>query len=295
MPRTLLATDRLEAFEALASAGSFTKAARAVGITQSALSQRIAKLESDLEVTLFVRGHRSVALSAEGETLLRYCRAREGLEREMLAGLTTPRHDEGLRGVVRIAGFSSVTRSVLVPALSSLVRAGPELIVHVASRELRELPDMLRSGEADFVVLDRELGVAGSEALHIGEETNVLVESARHTTRARTFLDHDPDDTTTERFMRLNRRRYQPEWRSFLDDVYGILDAASAGWGRAVVSRHMLAAFPDLRIVSGYRALVTDVVLHWRRQPYYPRAHREVVGVLGKECARILGGPPPRR
>jgi DNA-binding transcriptional LysR family regulator len=294
----VLATDRLEAFEALASAKSFTEAGRAIGVTQSALSQRVAKLEADLEVTLFVRSRRGVTLSAEGEMLLRYCRAREGLEREMLAGLKLApeaRGEASLQGVLRIAGFSSVVRSVLLPALGPLVRSAPELVVHVASRELRELPELLRSGEADFVVLDRELGQSGIETAHLGEEINVLVESKRHAVRPRCFLDHDPDDATTERFMRLNRRSYEPQWRSFLDDIYGILDAAVEGWGRAVISRHMLASMPELSIVRGVRPLVTPVVLHFRRQPYYTRLHRQVVATLVESCPAILATAPGKR
>lgn len=280
--------DRLEAFEALAAAGSFTRAARAIGVTQSALSQRIAKLESDLELTLFVRSKSGVELSAEGETLLRYCRAREGMETEMLASLS----GAAAKGtaVLRIASFSSVTRSVLLPALSPLVHAAPSLIVHLASRELGELPELLRSGEVDYIVVDRELGLSGLETAVLGEELNVLVESTSAPVRARCFLDHDPDDTTTERYLRLNGRRFEPQWRSFLDDIYGILDAARAGWGQAVVSRHMLKDAPGLRVIRG-RPLRTKVVLHWRRQPYYTRLHHDAVAALRERCPKLLAEP----
>lgn len=288
MPLSPFTNDRLEAFEALAAARSFTRAARAIGVTQSALSQRIAKLESELALTLFVRSKSGVELSAEGETLLRYCRAREGMEKEMLAGLTGATKGPA---ALRIASFSSVTRSVLLPALTPLLAAAPDLIVHLASRELRELPELLRSGEVDYIVVDRELGLSGLEMAVLGEELNVLVESTTAPPRPRCFLDHDPDDTTTERYMRLNQRRFEPQWRSFLDDIYGILDAAAAGWGRAVVSRHMLRGIRGLRVLRG-KPLRTDVVLHWRRQPYYPRLHHEVVAALAERCPRLLAAAP---
>jgi DNA-binding transcriptional LysR family regulator len=292
MTLSAFTNDRLEAFEALAAAGSFTRAARAIGVTQSALSQRIAKLESDLQLTLFVRSKSGVELSAEGETLLRYCRAREGMEREMLAGLTGT-EDKGA-AALRIGSFSSVTRSVILPALSPLIRSAPSLIVHLASRELRELPELLRSGEVDYIVVDRELGLSGLETMPLGDELNVLVESTSVPARARCFLDHDPDDTTTERYMRLNERRFEPQWRSFLDDIYGILDAARAGWGQAVVSRHMLKDASGLRVIRG-KPLRTKVVLHWRRQPYYTRLHHDVVAALAERCPSLLADPPRRR
>jgi DNA-binding transcriptional LysR family regulator len=142
-------------------------------------------------------------------------------------------------------------------------------------------------------VVDRELGRSGLELVPLGEELNVLVESTVAPVRPRVFLDHDPDDTTTERYLRLNGRRFDPQWRSFLDDIYGILDAAAAGWGQAVVSRHMLRDFPGLRMLRG-RPLRTPVVLHWRRQPYYTRLHHEVVAALAARCPPILAEPPPR-
>jgi DNA-binding transcriptional LysR family regulator len=50
-----LQTAQLEAFEEVAKLRNFSKAAKALHITQSALSQRIINLESELEVALFIR------------------------------------------------------------------------------------------------------------------------------------------------------------------------------------------------------------------------------------------------
>lgn len=162
---TLLASDRLEAFAAVAAEGSFTRGAKRIGITQSAVSQRVRKLEEDLSVTLFIRRRDNARLTSEGETLLRYVRAREGLEAEMLGGLRPARaaHKSSHVGVLRVAGFSSVTRSIVVPALGSLVRENEGVVAHVFARELRELPQMLRTGEADLILTDRRIEEARRE------------------------------------------------------------------------------------------------------------------------------------
>ena len=57
----------LQAFEAAARHLSFTRAAEELGVTPTAISHRIRNLEGVLGVTLFRRGHRSVALTEEGE------------------------------------------------------------------------------------------------------------------------------------------------------------------------------------------------------------------------------------
>jgi len=58
--------DSLIAFEAAARLGNFTRAADALNVTQSAVSQQIKLLEARLGVALFDRGHRSVTLTAAG-------------------------------------------------------------------------------------------------------------------------------------------------------------------------------------------------------------------------------------
>jgi len=50
----------------------------------------------------------------------------------------------------------------------------------------------------------------------------MLIESVRHRVRNRCYLDHDPDDLTTELFFRTNGKSFSGEARTFLDDIYGI-------------------------------------------------------------------------
>ncbi|MEM9188948.1 MAG: LysR family transcriptional regulator [Myxococcota bacterium] len=285
----LLPSDRLEAFAAVAAEASFTKGALRIGITQSAISQRIAKLEEDVGVTLFLRSRDAARLTAEGEAVLRYARAREGLESELLARLGTddPGREE-LTGVLRIAGFSSVTRSVIMPALSPLVARSEDLTVHAFSRELGELPHLLRSGEADLVVIDRELADAGVTSIELGTERNVLVAPRNEIVRTRCYLDHDPDDATTERFFRLNGKTFAHEQRTYLDDIYGILDGVAQGWGRAVVSAHLIPQFPEIRRIKGYKPLLTGVFLVTRKSKYRSKLHERVIETLRANCRKFL-------
>lgn len=290
----MLASERLEAFAAVAAEGSFTRGAQRVGITQSAMSQRIRKLEEDLGVTLFVRQRDRARLTVEGEALLRYVRAREGLEEEMLRGLRPPdaRGAGPHTGVLRVAGFSSVTRSIVMPALSRLLRESPSVVAHAFSRELRELPSALRTGEADLVVTDREIVEAGVENVLLGNEQNVLVEArGAHADR---LLDHDPDDTITDRFARLNGLDLARTPRSYVDDIYGILDGLALGWGRAVVSAHLVPLVPGLRIVPGLKPLETPVYLHRRASRHRTALERAASEAIVLEAARVLRARPRR-
>ena len=65
----------VRAFEAAARLGSFTAAAAETGLTQSAISQRIANLEARLGAQLFVRQARQIGLTPEGEAWLPHVQA----------------------------------------------------------------------------------------------------------------------------------------------------------------------------------------------------------------------------
>ena len=61
--------DRVRIFHAVAKAGSFTKGAEILGISQSAISRQIGALEEDLGVALFHRHARGLILTEQGEIL----------------------------------------------------------------------------------------------------------------------------------------------------------------------------------------------------------------------------------
>lgn len=69
---TLPPLEWVRVFEAAARLGSFTAAASETGLTQPAISQRIAQLEKHLGAQLFLRQARAITLTVEGETWLPY-------------------------------------------------------------------------------------------------------------------------------------------------------------------------------------------------------------------------------
>ena len=65
---------RLKVFEAVAKSGSFTAAARQLGVSQPAVSQNIAETEKTVGVKLFDRGAGRCTLTPEGKAFLGYAR-----------------------------------------------------------------------------------------------------------------------------------------------------------------------------------------------------------------------------
>ncbi len=281
-----LSSRQLEAFVTVARTLNFTRAAERLNLTQSALSQRIRKLEEELGATLLVRAPGGVRLTETGNRILRFCEARETLEAEILSDLATSRTGE-LAGALRIAGHLSVMRTVALPALAPMLRANPKVNCELIVADLKDLPAILKRGEADMVLLDNELPGASLERHHLGDEVYLAIESTGHATRTDVWLDINPDDQVTNRFFLLQGQAVEFR-RSFMADVYGIIDGVALGVGRAVVPQHLLQGRQDVRVVPGFRPFVTGVWLHHFTLPYYSRLQQATLECLRKDFPAIL-------
>ncbi len=163
----------LAAFAAIASERSFTRAARRLGVTQSALSQTMKRLEGELGFRLLARTTRSVAPTAAGERLLATLSpALAGLEGEIEA---LSRARGAAVGTVRITTGKHAADTVLWPILASFMRRYPGIEVEVC----------VESGMTDIVAGRYDAGIRLGErlekdmiALAIGPPLRVAVVAA---------------------------------------------------------------------------------------------------------------------
>ena len=119
----------LLAFLAVARERSFTRAAKQLGVSQSALSQTVSALEARLGVRLLNRTTRSVTPTQAGERLLVSIGPKfEEMDVE-LAALGELR--ERPAGNLRITATEHAAESILIPALSRIVPRYPDIKVEV--------------------------------------------------------------------------------------------------------------------------------------------------------------------
>jgi DNA-binding transcriptional LysR family regulator len=167
------------------------------------------------------------------------------------------------------------------------MREHARVAYELVAGEAKNLPDILKRGEADFVILDKPLHQAAVTSHHLGDEIYVVIESARHASPDNIYLDLDPDDRVTGEYFRLTRKT--PVYRrSYMSEVYGIIDGVAEGMGRAVVSRHLLAGRDDVREVDEFPPVPSGVHLHYYSQPFYSRLQRAVRTLLINEFPRRL-------
>lgn len=121
----------LTAFAVVAEERNFTRAAARLGMTQSALSQIMRRLEAHLGLRLLTRTTRSVAPTQAGEQLLETLVPALGALDAKLAELTDLR--EKPAGLIRITSVEHATRTVLYPALARLLPDYPDIKVEIVS------------------------------------------------------------------------------------------------------------------------------------------------------------------
>ncbi len=282
-----LSQDQLRAFYEVSRQQSFTKAAFELGITQSALSHRIRKLEEQLETTLIIRDPAGARITGAGSRLLEFCRLQSQIETEFLADLTRANRNE-LKGHVRIAGASTLLWSVVVPALSDLFVKHPSIQFEMLERELRQLPELLQNGRVDFIITCGKVERANFEGTYLGEEMNVLIESKNPSARCDDYLDHDSNDQVTIDFLRHQGIRKPKFNRCFLDNITGIISGVEAGLGKAVVPLHLLKGLKSVKIVAPTKPMSVPVYLYILRQPFYTKLQTAVIKELTEKVGKAL-------
>ncbi|MBE6971318.1 MAG: LysR family transcriptional regulator [Ruminococcaceae bacterium] len=135
-------------FKEVAEAGNITAAAQALFISQSAVSQSIKQLESELHTRLFARNSRGVTLTGEGRMLYEYVRSAMGLLETGEAKLSQTR--ELQMGQLTIGASDTVTGQFLLPYLDSFHRQYPAINIQIVSGRSHKVLGMLQSGKVDI-------------------------------------------------------------------------------------------------------------------------------------------------
>lgn len=278
--------DRLKAFYQVAIDKNFHKAADNLCISQSALSQRVMKLEQEIEATLIIRGNNGITLTAAGAVLFDYVRNIESLEQDVLNRISGYSSADG-HGNLRIATYSSILRSVIMPALAPLIENSNDVHVEFFSRELRDLPAMLKSGEVDFIILDYFIDQDKLGCQKIGEEGLIHIRSKRKQADE-VFLDHDSEDTTTFQFFKSQNVIKENIHRRFYNDIYGIIDGVKLGAGQAIVSEHLITDTDEIEVVNYSKKLSNAVYLYYHENRFLTEFHQRIITTLVENAKLFL-------
>lgn len=193
----------LELFALVASEGSFSGAARASGLTPSAVSKTMARLEDRLGARLVMRTTRALTLTVEGRDLLERAHAilaaLDSAEREAAAGREPV-------GQVHLSTSASYAQHVLYPILPRLLDRHPQLSVRVSQTD--QVVDLIET-QADLAIRAGDMPSSALVARSLGASRKLLV-------AARSYVDRHGPVSSIEALAGCNligfsyRRRSKP-------------------------------------------------------------------------------------
>ncbi len=122
-------------FVALVRAGTHAAAARQLGVDETTVGRRLARLEAALEARLTTRGPDGLVLTAAGDAAFR---AAEEMERAALALERQVMGSDGrVAGRVRVTAPVMLGNTVVLPALQQVVAAHPEISIEFLTTQAR--------------------------------------------------------------------------------------------------------------------------------------------------------------
>jgi DNA-binding transcriptional LysR family regulator len=272
LPFTL---DQLRILKAIASEGSFKRAADSLYVSQPAVSLQVQNLERQLDVPLFDRGGRRAQLTEAGYLLLSYgekiltlcqetCRAIEDLQ--------------NLQGGTLIIGASQTTGTYLLPRMIGMFRQRyPDVSVQLLVHSTRRTAWSVANGQVDLAIIGGEVPADLQETLDIipyaEDELALILPTFHPLAKIGTIQREDLyklqfialDSQSTIRKVidqvlarcNIDTKRLRVEME--LNSIEAIKNAVQSGLGAAFVS--ISAIEKELQMGILHRAQIDDVVV----------------------------------
>ena len=226
---------------------SFTKAAQALGYTQSSVSQMIASLENELSMKLLVRSRTGAKLTLEGKelypfierTILQYQAMREkSLE---IKGLET--------GIIRVGTITSITCHWMPMLIKGFQQLYPNVQFVFHDGDYTSIQEWIKTGLVDFGFVTPP-AVAGIETIKIKTGEMLAVLPKNHPLGENSSISLH--DLTKEPFILLEEGHYnepleafhaaglEPDIKYIIHDDFAIMTMVETGLGVSILAKLML-------------------------------------------------------
>ena len=235
MKRRDLPLNALRGFESTARLGSVSGAAQELGVSHSAISHQIRKLEEILRTSLFNRQQRPLGLTAKGRLLLTgVSDSFDGLTRA-----TASVGNEGLEGDLTVSCVPGLGSNWFVPLLGKFLSSYTGLNVHVRTEFWHQ---SVSYDQVDLAITYGSAEHVGRRVVRLGQSEFFPVCSPRNIKKLAKPADltgltllHDHSDETWSRWMLEAGIESIDEHRNvYFDSAHMALEAARAGDGIAM-------------------------------------------------------------
>lgn len=239
--------NRYIALQKILELGSFTKAADALGFTQSSISQVIASLESELSMKLLTRSRHGIKLTLEGAQLYPFI---ERTIYQYQAMLEKANEIKGLdTGIIRVGTISSITCHWMPGLIKGFQEQYPHVQFLFHQGDYTSIQEWIQTGAVDFgFVSPAAISNLKSEPIKEGEMLAILPKNHPLALSETVSLEQ----LASEPFILLEEGQYSEPMEAFytaglkpnikytIHDDYAIMTMVEAGLGVSILAKLML-------------------------------------------------------
>ena len=239
--------NRYIALQKIIELGSFTKAADALGYTQSSISQMIASLENELAIKLLTRSRVGVKLTIEGAELYPY------IERSIISYRAMQEKANEIKGletgIIRVGTVSSVTCHWMPVLIRGFQELYPLVQFLFHQGDYTTIPEWIRTGAVDFGFITpaaapdlKTVSIKNGEMLAVLPKNHPLAAGKSVPLKE---LTRDPfilleEGHFSEPLNAFHEAGLEPNIKYTIHDDYAIMTMVEAGLGVSILAELML-------------------------------------------------------
>jgi len=239
--------NRYIALQKIVELGSFTKAAEALGYTQSAISQMISSIEDELSIKLLYRSRAGIKLTLEGAELYPF------IERTILQYQTIQEKVKEIRGldtgVIRIGTLASISCHWMPQLIKEFQELYPNVQFILHQGDYSSIQEWIKVGAVDFGFIT-PAAVTGLQTIVLKEGNMLAVLPENHRLASKSNINLH--EIVNEPFILLEEGHYSEPLESFhacnlepniklrIHDDYAIMTMVEAGLGISILAELVL-------------------------------------------------------
>lgn len=284
-----LLSQNLQAFVSIVKNGTVHGAAAELNLTQTAVTQRIRVIESELKTTLFTRSRKGMLLTQEGQSLLRYCKGAIDLEGEALSAITKAGINQSV--FLSLAGPTSVMTSRIIYQTVDYYRQWSQVNLNLIITDTDDRLSLVKSGQATMAIVAPETVPHELDSKMLKPDKYVLVASSQWKGRRLTdilenekIIDFYESDQTTLNYLKkydLISKIKKP--RLFVNNNEAIIKMFSSGVGFGTLTQEIAKPHiesGDLIVLNGAHVMEDPLALIWYNRPEMPKYFEELIKAI---------------
>jgi len=280
--------------------GNFSKAAKKLGVTPSAVSRQISRLEKGLGSKLLQRTTRQLALTESGQVAFASCK--QMLEAAEQAVSASTSSTSTVSGLIRVAAPKSLANRVLRPIFIEFLKTYPDIQLHlkVTDKLLDPIHDAI-----DFLIHINDQPIESLVNIKLGRVGQVLCASPEYLAQHATPLHPDElkahaciclgETATDNRWSFINKQQQatvQVSGPYLVNHSEMRRDAIKQGFGigslpdyiaqQAVQSGQLIPLLTDWKLQGNYHG---DICLQFIQTKYMPNKNRVFIDFIKQKLA----------